>query len=170
MNTATLPVCIRVRFGLMVLLTMGGLEVRAAPAVCEVVAVSDGATLTVACAGAAPATVRLAGIEGPAHQALFRARAERSLAGLLLHKQVTVRVVGTAADGAQLAQVHLGSLHVNARVVGSGMAVCQARGAGDWCVREEAQARSGLRGLWSDPWLSTRAPERAEPVKGGQAT
>ena len=51
-------------------------------------------------------------------------------------------------------------------VVGNGMARCRSSSIkNDWCSREESSARSNLRGLWSDPWLTTRAVEKPTSAK-----
>ncbi len=154
MNRPTLSASPWLKAGLMILLMATGLEVKAAPAICEVIAVTDSAAMTVLCRNQARKDIRLAGIDGPAPRSLFRARAERSLSALLLQKQVVIDVVGTDEEGTTIAQVYLGATHVNASVVGDGMARCQSHAAkGDWCEREESSAKSGLRGLWSDALL-----------------
>lgn len=174
MKMLLLPMSAWVKTGLVLLLMATGLEVRAEPATCEVIAITDSAAMTVLCRNEAEKNIRLAGIDGPASQSLFRARAERSLSALLLQKQVVVDVVDTDASGEAIAQVYLGSTHVNASLVSNGMARCQGRGSkADWCQREESSARSGLRGLWSDPFLTTTAVQRPTApmaAKRGQST
>jgi hypothetical protein len=128
MNTEKPQLSVWIKIGLVALLMTTGLEVRAAPATCEVVAVGGGTTVTVACGGEA------AGLQ-------------------------------------TVAQVYVGGTHVNASLVGSGMARCDRPASKQgWCEREEARARSGLRGLWSDPFLSTRSPvARPLAIRRGRA-
>ena len=147
------------------LLLLTGADVHAAALHCRVVNVVSGDTLSVQCPEGRM-EVRLDGVAGPRQQAIFWNRARRELSDLVLDQPVDVQVTARE-EGALVGRVYLGKVHVNARLVSSGLGECQSPDGNAWCAPLEAQARADLRGLWSDPWQT--ASDLPPPVAVARA-
>ncbi len=130
----------------------------------EVVALSDGDTVTVLDAGRTTHKIRLAGIDAPEKRQPFGERARQNLSALVFRKQVTVewstqdrygRIVGKVmvqGEDAGLAQIRSGlAWHYKAYQ--------RQQAAPDRAIYADAEvvARQARRGLWSEaapvaPW------------------
>lgn len=143
-------------------LACGGAVVASGP----VVRVLDGRTVQLAEGG----LVRLAGIEVPALGPAATASRE-ALALLVQGQNVTVRQWGGTGDryGRLTGMVHTPASpdSLQQRLLAAGQAQIAARTGADACLAllraAEHTARSGLIGLWSDPYYAVR--QAAEPSR-----
>lgn len=148
------------------------LLLAAAPAIefeGRVVAIIDGDTVGVMRAGR-EVRIRLHGIDAPEKRQAYGRRAQDYL-GEMIFKQ-TVRVVIRSKDryGRSVADLYLGSKHVNQEMVRAGMAWWFRRYAPrDTELRElEERAREAGIGLWADadaiaPWNFRKPAISPEP-------
>ncbi len=148
------------------------LLLAAAPAIefeGRVVAIIDGDTVGVMRAGR-EVRIRLHGIDAPEKRQAYGRRAQDYL-GEMIFKQ-TVRVVIRSKDryGRSVADLYLGSKHVNQEMVRAGMAWWFRRYAPrDMELRElEERAREAGIGLWTDadaiaPWNFRKPAFGPEP-------
>lgn len=124
----------------------------------EVVAITDGDTLTVLDRDKRQHRVRLLGIDAPERSQDFGERSRQSLADLVFRKQVHVVVPKLDRYGRKLGKVTVGGRDVNLEQLRAGMAwyYCQYesdvfredRATYD---RAEREAKAAKRGLWADP-------------------
>lgn len=127
----------------------------------RVVAVTDGDTLVVDTATGRH-RVRLLGVDAPETGQRFGPAARDALAGLVLGRSVTLRVVGTDRYGRNVGLVERDGTEVNLAMVQDGWAWHDERLARRGELREaEAAARQAGRGLWADrspvpPWVWRR--------------
>lgn len=130
-------------------------------AACLVVAVSDGDTLTAACAPHGQQqqiVVRLAEIDAPEKGQPFGQRSKQSLSGLCFGQEAVIEGRGRDRYGRTIGRVSCGGIDASAEQVRRGMAWVFDRYTTDrtlYAIQDEA--RAARRGLWSDaspipPW------------------
>ncbi|MDH4234680.1 MAG: thermonuclease family protein [Gallionella sp.] len=116
----------------------------------KVIAVMDGDTLLILRDGH-PAKVRLAGIDAPEKTQPFGAASQKSLAEIVMGKQI--RVVSRAVDdyGRLVATAHAGEINVNHEQVRRGMAWEYSRHHSNRkLVALQRDAQQARRGLWAE--------------------
>lgn len=116
----------------------------------KVIAVMDGDTLLVIRDGH-PVKVRLAGIDAPEKAQPYGIASQKSLAELVMGKQV--RVVSRAADdyGRLVATVHAGEINTNHEQVRRGMAWEYSRyHSNRELMALQREAQQAGRGLWAE--------------------
>jgi len=114
--------------------------------------VTDGDSLWVRPAsGGAPVELRLQGIDAPEICQAFGPRAREALAALVLRRRVAVRTRARDTYQRTLARVSIGGQDVGAWMVERGYAWSyRFRGRGGAYEQQQARAREGRLGLWSD--------------------
>ena len=121
------------------------------------VRIADGDTITVLM-HRTQRRVRLEGIDCPERGQPFSTRAREFLAGLIAGNSVELRSSGRDQYGRDLGHVYVDGKHVNAELLGAGLAWHFKRYNKDpLSPHPEAQARQAHRGLWDDkepvpPW------------------
>mgnify|MGYP001765834058 CR=1 FL=1 len=125
-------------------------------------AVHDGDTISVMQEGRA-VRIRLHGIDCPELHQPFGRAAKQTASSLVFKRDVRVVPVDVDAYGRLVADVYLGSLHVNLELVRRGFAWHYTRYSRDAALAAaEREARSARRGLWADsdpipPWAWRRS-------------
>ncbi len=133
----------------MLLLLFGGVA-GAADFSGKVIAVLDGDTLMVL-RGGRPVKVRLAEVDAPEKAQPYGAAAQRSLAELVMGKQIKVAVRASDDYGRLVATVHADGLNVNHEQVRRGMAWEYSRYHGNReLLALQREARQDRRGLWAE--------------------
>ncbi len=123
-----------------------------------VVAMADGATLTVLNQDFQQVKVRLAEIDAPEKKQPFGSRSRQSLGELCHEKRAQVRVIDVDRYKRIVGRVSCAGVDANAAQVRRGMAWVYDRYARDKTLyRLQDEARSSERGLWADrnpiaPW------------------
>lgn len=124
----------------------------------EVVAITDGDTLTVRSEGGEQLRVRVAEIDAPESQQPFGAASKRSLSDLCFNVRAEIRPQKTDRYGRTVARVTCRGKDASEHQVHSGMAWVFERYASDRNLfRLQDDARAANRGLWSErtpvaPW------------------
>lgn len=155
-------------------------------ALCLVVAIADGDTLTTRCGERGSyeqVKIRIAEIDAPELGQPFGQRSRQSLAALCHEQLASIKSTGSDRYGRALASVECGGTNVAAHQVSSGMAWLYTRYSSNAAlVALQAKAKSSRLGLWHDPeplapW-DWRAKKKAQqrghnwsmtsPVQGGE--
>ncbi|MES2183972.1 MAG: thermonuclease family protein [Pseudomonadota bacterium] len=150
----------------------------AAAALCLVIGISDGDTLTARCGPPGSyeqVRVRLAAIDAPEKKQPYGQRSRATLARLCFQHQATIRSQGRDRYGRTVADVECQDMDAGKAQVRAGMAWVYhqyAKGRG-YLQRAEDEARGERLGLWADsapvpPW-EFRHPSAA-PDAGGCIT
>lgn len=148
----------------------------AAAALCLVVGIADGDTLTVRC-GPGPADgykeirVRLSAIDAPEKGQPFGQRSKQALSDLCFDQRADLRTVATDRYGRTVAEVKCGGKDASAEMVRSGFAWVYdqySKGYGA-LYPMQAAARAGRQGLWADsapvpPWEFRHGPAARRPA------
>ncbi len=150
-------------------------------ALCLIVGVTDGDTLTARCG--APGSynlvrVRLSAIDAPEKGQPFGARAKEALSDLCFKRQATLRTFATDRYGRTVADVQCGGKDSGTEMVRAGNAWVydQYATAYPQLYPLQAAARAAHRGLWSDrsptpPWEYRHRPAvAAQPDASGCIT
>jgi len=140
----------------------------------RVVGVTDGDTVTVLVNGHDQVKVRLAGIDAPERRQPFGQAAREALAQVIFQKDV--EIIGDKIDryGRMVGKIIYRDRDVNIELVRAGLAWWYRKYASEQSVQDrstyaaaEDEARSGKRGLWSEPnplppweWRSERRQRR----------
>lgn len=125
----------------------------------EVVAISDGDTLTLLTAQKKQVKVRLAEIDTPEKAQPYGQKARQALADMTFRKQATVDVQTVDRYGRSVGLVSVGGTDVNRALVESGAAwVYRAYNKDKSLLQVEASARVARRGLWALPEAERVAP------------
>lgn len=125
----------------------------------EVVAISDGDTLTLLTAQKKQVKVRLAEIDTPEKAQPYGQKARQALADMTFRKQATVDVQTVDRYGRSVGLVSVGGTDVNRALVESGAAwVYRAYNKDKSLLQVEASARAARRGLWALPEAERVAP------------
>jgi micrococcal nuclease len=123
-----------------------------AAALCFVIGVTDGDTLSVRCGNATPVKIRLSGIDAPERRQSYGTRSRQSLADLCFRRDATYEVQDIDRYGRTVAVVTCNGVEANRHQVETGMAWVYSRYNKD---RElpalQEQAKAAKRGLWADP-------------------
>lgn len=141
---------------LVALLAAGNLA-QGAEFTAKVIAVLDGDTVLIKRANGLK-KVRMAGIDAPEKAQLFGETAKRSLAEMVLGKQVKVASEAVDQYGRMVARISVDSLNVNAEQIRRGMAWENSRFHNDRVLLAlQEEARREPRGLWAQadpmpPW------------------
>lgn len=119
---------------------------------CKVVGVTDGDTINCLTNDKTQIKVRLNQIDAPEKNQAFGTAAKQALSGYVFGKTVGLKTNGTDKYGRTIAEVFVGDQNINKAMVADGYA---------WAYREymsdneyadlESNARSGTKGLWSEP-------------------
>lgn len=123
----------------------------------QVVRVKDGDSIVIASAGR-QVDVRLADIDAPEFRQQRGPEARDALQNLVAGKEIELQLIGGDAYRRIIAHVFIDGVHVNAEMVGRGLAwVRRAYDPPAHLVRREDEARAARRGLWADadptpPW------------------
>lgn len=121
-------------------------------AVCLVIAIADGDTLTARCKGNELVKVRLAEIDAPEKAQPFGQRSKQALSQLCYRAEATIDVQTTDRYGRSVGRVTCNGVDANAAQLSRGMAWVYDKYVKDkslYAVQDEAvQAK---RGLWADP-------------------
>lgn len=116
----------------------------------EVIAVLDGDTLLVS-RGGKPIKLRLAGIDAPEKAQPYGTASQKSLAELVMRKQVQVESRAVDDYGRFVAMVGIAGLNVNHEQVRRGLAWEYSRFHSDrGLVQLQREAQLARRGLWAD--------------------
>lgn len=125
----------------------------------RVVGITDGDTVTVLTEQRRQIRVRLAEIDAPERLQPFGDRARQMLSRFAFERRVRIVVTGTDRNGRLIGRVFVGTLDVNAEMVGRGGAWVFRRYSTDPALpRLEAEAREARRGLWGLPEAQRVAP------------
>lgn len=116
--------------------------------------------------------IRLSGIDAPEKDQAYGAASRRSLAEMVLHKQIQVHTVAIDKYERSVAQLEVNGLMVNEEMVRRGMAWEYSHFHSDRrYISLEKEARQAGRGLWAqrDPippwqWRKQHAAETGMPV------
>jgi micrococcal nuclease len=123
----------------------------------KTVAVLDGDTIEVLQDGKA-VRIRLAGIDAPEKSQAYGQASKKLCAGLCFGKSVKVVSSGTDKYGRTIADVYVGEVWVNKKMVEEGMAWHYKKySSSEELLASEKKARAGKIGLWKDedpvaPW------------------
>lgn len=134
----------------------------------RVVKVTDGDTITVL-VDRAQRRIRLSEIDAPERSQPFGNRARQALAGLVANRVVVVEVTDTDRYGRLIGRITVDVEDVNRQMVVNGFAWVYRQYMTDRSLLEdEARARDGGVGLWSDPhpvppWEWRRGARQAIP-------
>ena len=136
-----------------VLLLSLAFSVSAEEFTAQVTGVLDGATLQIRRTGGEE-RIRLNGVDCPVLSQPFGRRAQEFTAGLVLGKDVTVRVARLDQEGRLVGEVFLADgANLGHALLKAGLAWWHRKQAPDndslWKL--EAEARNAKRGLWEDP-------------------
>jgi len=141
----------------------------------RVTRVFDGDSFLLRLAGGAIVEVRLAEIDAPERDQPHAEEARSALRGLILDRDLRLRVIDHDRYGRTVARAYLDELDVNADLVGRGHAWVYRRHLRDRSLLDlERAARDAKRGLWAlpeaqrtPPWQWRRAHPRSAP-RGAQ--
>ena len=146
----------------------------------KVVSISDGDTFTGLDSQNRQVKVRLHGIDAPEKAQAFGNVSRKALGDLIEGKTVEIQQVDKDRYGRVVANVHVGSTHVNRELVAKGLAwrYVQYDKKGDFTQVEQA-AKTARKGLWGDanpvpPWewrkgeKERRAAKKGAGVDGGR--
>lgn len=123
--------------------------------------VTDGDTLWVRPAGAAPVQVRIQGLDAPEICQPFGPQARDALAARVLHRTVRVAIKARDIYRRSVGSVSLEGQDVGAWLVAGGFAwSARYHGRSGPYAQEEAQARQARRGLWATSALEPRSFRR----------
>ncbi len=133
----------------------------------QVIVVMDGDTVMVL-HEKRKVTLRLAGIDAPEKLQAFGAESQKSLADLVLRKEVRVSPAAVDDYGRIVAVLHLNKMNINEEQLRRGMAWENSFHHSDKAlITLQAEAQRARRGLWADakpaaPWefRKTHAPTR----------
>jgi micrococcal nuclease len=124
----------------------------ASVALCLVVGVADGDTITVRCGDSPQQRVRLTEIDAPEKGQAFGQRAKQVLSGLVYDRQVELVSRGTDRYRRPLVVLMLDGRNINLEMVRQGMAWCYIEYLTDEsCLGLQEKAQSARVGLWRDP-------------------
>ena len=129
----------------------------------EVVAISDGDTVTLLISSKHTIEVRLQGIDAPEKGQNFSEKAKGALSTLVFGRTVALDIEGRDRYGRTLGSLYVNGLNVNLELVKMGLAWHYRRYSNDRGLAEaEAIARRAGMGLWSmpnpiPPWEYRRA-------------
>ena len=151
-------------------LAAGLLASPATAALCRVVGVSDGDTITVRCGEAQPLRVRLAGIDCPEKRQAFGKKAKARTAELAMKQDVDLKDLGKDRYGRTLGEIKLpDGRMLNHLLVAEGLAWHYTKYSKDATLaRLEDAAKKGRLGLWAEkatvaPWtFRSAAPSKGE--------
>ncbi len=130
-------------------------------AVCLVVAIADGDTLTARCGQPGSyeqVKVRLAEIDAPEKKQPFGERSRQHLAQLCHQQQATIRQTAKDRYGRTVARVECQGVDANVEQVKAGMAWAYTKYLTDPTIKHHEEAAKAVgRGLWRDstptpPW------------------
>lgn len=142
----------------------------------QVVRVKDGDSIVIASAGN-QVDVRLADIDAPEFRQERGPEARDALHNLVAGKEIQLQLIGGDAYRRIIAHVFIDGVHVNAEMVGRGLAwVRRAYDPPAHLVQREDEARAARRGLWADadptpPWdwrKAKRSSRSTIPVGAAQ--
>jgi endonuclease YncB( thermonuclease family) len=139
----------------------------------KVVSISDGDTFTGLDSQNRQVKVRLHGIDAPEKAQAFGNVSRKSLGDLIEGKTVEIQQVDKDRYGRVVANVHVGSTHVNRELVAKGLAwrYVQYDKKGEFTQVEQA-AKAARKGLWADaspvpPWEWRKSEKERRAAKKG---
>jgi endonuclease YncB( thermonuclease family) len=139
----------------------------------KVVSISDGDTFTGIDSLNRQVKVRLHGIDAPEKAQAFGNVARKALGDLIEGRMVEVQQVDKDRYGRIVANVHVGSVHVNREQVAKGLAwrYVQYDKKGEFTQVEQA-AKKARKGLWADakpmpPWEWRKSEKERKVAKKG---
>ncbi len=145
----------------------------------QVVAISDGDTLTLLTESKQQVKIRLAEIDTPESRQPYGQKAKQALSDLTFRKLIVADIDSIDRYGRSIARISVNGLDVNRALVESGSAwVYRAYNRDKSLLQAEAQARIAKRGLWALPESERAAPwdwrkgtkrQLAEPYAGKPA-
>jgi micrococcal nuclease len=118
----------------------------------EVVAISDGDTVTILDASKSQHKIRLAGIDAPEKKQAFGTKARENLAEKVFRRNVRVEVIDVDRYRREVGRIFVGDRFINLEMVHDGFAwryVIYDK-AGEFAAAE-VDAHEHHRGLWTDP-------------------
>ena len=142
----------------------------------DVVAITDGDTLTLLTADQQQVKIRLSQVDTPERGQPYATRSKQALSDLAFGKQVKVAVVDIDRYGRTVGRVFVGQVDISAELVSSGAAWVYRRYATDERLYAlEETAREQQRGLWGlpesqrvPPWEWRRAKREQGSAKSTQ--
>lgn len=136
-------------------------------AICLVIGVHDGDTLTVRCGDQPQMRVRLAEIDAPELRQPYGKASKRAASDAVFGKQVELQTFGADRYGRTIGRVVYNGHELNFDQVRAGLAWCYTKylKRADQCLAAENEAKDAQRGLWSDadampPWEWRHTPKR----------
>lgn len=142
-----------------------------AAALCLVVAITDGDTITARCGEPGhyeQVTIRLAEVDAPEKGQAFGNRSKEALSALCFQAVATIRPLTLDRYGRTVARVECRGEDASAAQVRAGYAWAFTRYLTDPSIKSlEAEAHAAGRGLWRDPEPVAPWEWRAERRRGG---
>ncbi len=145
----------------------------------EVVAVTDGNTISIVRDGE-DVEIRLQGIDAPEEGQAFYEVARNGLAHAVLGKTVTIQMTGRDLEKHLTGRVYLGEIDINLELVKAGLAWHNRPESSDKALMEaQKAARKAKKGIWQQrlrptpPWkyrLAESRPEEREVDQRGYST